>query len=328
MSKWLKIVRTASLAIILAVFGMMLFFADLGKIAQAFIGIKWGWAIWVPVLNLANTFVEGLRLAIILLPLTERFDLRNCFNSTLVGILGNIMLPLRLGDGARAYYISKAESLALSSSLSALMLDRIADFLSFFVIMAITAALYPFPPSIKKMGMIAGLLFVIAILEIFALAGLGSHIGGNSAGKIRRRVAAEISNFLNGFAVMLNAGLLFPIIIASALSWLMRASMIWFMFQAFSLNLPLIATPITLILLNFGIAVVSTPANLGGFELAIVGALSQLFSVEIEIALSYAAALHVIEVAPMVAFGTIFLWLEGFKTFEVLKTAKGIREER
>ncbi|MCE5336228.1 MAG: flippase-like domain-containing protein, partial [Desulfobacteraceae bacterium] len=99
---------------------------------------------------------------------------------------------------------------------------------------------------------------------------------------------------------------------------------VWAMFKAFSLDLPLMATFITLILLNLGIAAVSTPANVGGFELATVGALS-LFNVEIEVGLSYSLALHVIEVAPMMAFGILFLWFEGFKATELLKSAKTMR---
>jgi uncharacterized membrane protein YbhN (UPF0104 family) len=127
---------------------------------------------------------------------------------------------------------------------------------------------------------------------------------------------------MSGLSVMRNAGLLFPVILASALSWLLRSSILWFMFKAFSFDLPLIATPIVLILLNFGIAIVSTPANLGGFELAIVAALNRLFSVKMEIALSYAVALHAIEVGSIIAFAMVFLWHEGFKTAEILKTAK------
>lgn len=42
---------------------------------------------------------------------TGRFEVRNCFNSTLVAIMGNIMLPLRFGDGARTYYIAKTEKI-------------------------------------------------------------------------------------------------------------------------------------------------------------------------------------------------------------------------
>ncbi len=313
--------RLVSLGIIAVIFAIMLAYADLRKVAQAFTGIRWRWAVWVPVLNLANTFVEGLRLSVILFPVTRKLHIRNGFNATLTGIIGNIMLPLRFGDGAKAYYVAKTEKISLSSSFSALMLDRIADFFFFFVLMALTAMLYPFPPSITKLGLIGGVLFAASIAVIFALAGISHKVCRNSAGKIRTRIAREVDHFMAGLSVMRKAGLLFPVLFLSVLSWVLRAAMIWFIFRAFRLPLPLIATPVTLILLNFGVAVVSTPANLGGFELATVGAL-KLFSVEIAVGLSCALALHVIEVAPMLAFGIIWLWFEGFKTKDVLQTAR------
>lgn len=322
MNRWRRAARVGSFILILALLGIVLAFTDLEKTAKAFTGIKWRWAIWVPVLNVTNTFVESLRLAIILLPVTGRFAVHNCFNSALVAIMGNIMLPLRFGDGARTYYIAKTEKISLSSAISAIMLDRIADFLLFFVIVAITAGLYSFPPPLTKIGLSAAFIFALSIGTIAALAGIGSHVGQDPVGKIRRRAAREIRNFVDGLSSMRNAGFLLPILLCSTLSWLLRSSMLWFMFKAFSFDLPLIATPMALVLLNFGIAIVSTPANLGGFELAIVGALNRLFSVKIELALSYAVALHAIEVGPMIAFAMLFLWHEGFKTTEVLKTAE------
>ncbi len=324
----LRAARMGSLTLIAALFALLLFFADLDKIGRAFVGIRWEWALWVPVLNLVNTLVEALRLAVILFPLTGRFRVRSAFNSSLVGIVGNIMLPLRFGDGARAYYVAKTEKIGLSCSLSALTLDRIADFLLFFALMAVTAIFNPFPPSVAELGLTAAGIFAVAIASIFVLTQLGGRIATESAGKLRRRIAEEVRHFESGLAVMRNTGLLFPILFFSALSWILRAAMIWAMFEAFTLDLPLMATSVTLILLNFGIAVVSTPANLGGFELATVGAL-KLFSVEMEVGLGYALALHVIEVAPMLAFGMLFLWFEGFKAAEVLRQAKDMpREDR
>jgi glycosyltransferase 2 family protein len=324
--RWLKAARIGSFVLITALFAIILAYTDREKVWKAFFGIRWSWAVWLPVLNVANTFVEALRLSVILFPIKKRLPVRNSFNSTLVGIIGNVTLPLRFGDGARAYYIAKTEKINLSSALSALMLDRIADFLIFFSMMALTAILYPFPPSVIKMGLTAAGFFAVAVFAVFALAGIGHHVG-RKAGRIRRRIAQEVNHFMTGLSVMRNAGLLFPILVCSAVSWLLRAAMVWFMFQAFDLDLPLMATPLTLIVLNFGIAVVSTPANLGGFELAVVGAL-KLFSVETEIAFSYAVALHAMEVAPMVAFGMFFLWFEGFKTRDVLDSVKKMQSEQ
>ncbi len=321
---WMRAARTWSLAIVAIFLALVLAYADLGKVAHSFSGIRWQWAIWVPILNLANTFVEALRLSVILFPVKNELRVRNCFNSTLIGIIGNIMLPLRFGDGARAYYLARAEKIGLSHSLSAVALDRVADFLVFFLLMALTAVLHPFPPSVTKMGIAAGSFFAAAVAVAFIFARMGLRLGAvDSAGKIRRRIAEETNKFVAGLAVMRKAGLLFPVLALSALSWFLRAAMVWVMFEAFALDLPLMATPITLILLNFGIAAVGTPANLGGFELATVAAL-KLFSVEISVALSYALALHVLEVVSIVAVGSVFLWLEGFKTGEVLKTAREV----
>jgi uncharacterized protein (TIRG00374 family) len=317
---WLKAARIGSFAFIVALFAVVLSFADLDKVRKAFSCIKWTWAVWVPVLNVANTFVESLRLAVILFPIIKRFPIGNSFNSNLVGIMGNVTLPLRFGDGARAYYVAKSEKMSLSSSCSALMLDRIADFLIFFSMIALTAILHPFPRSVTKMALTAGGLFALAVSAIFALAAIGRRVG-RKAGRIRGRIAREVNHFLDGLSAMRNTGLLPAILVCSVFSWLLRAAMIWFMFQAFHLELPFMATPITLILTNFGIAMVSTPANLGGFELAVVGAL-MLFSVETEIAFSYAIALHVIEVAPMLAFCALFLWFEGFKMRDIPDTVR------
>ena len=320
---WQRVSRIGSLLLIAALFAVVLAYTDVEKVGRAFTGIKWGWAVCVPLLNFANTLVEALRLAVVLFPIKRHFRFRNTLNSTLLAIVGNVLLPLRFGDGARAWYLSKTEKMGLSSSLSALMLDRVADFFFFFVLMALTATLYQLPPSLEKAAVLAAALFVGAIALTVAVAGIGHRIGSRSEGRIRSKIALEVKHFMAGLSVMSNAGLMFPIGFCSVVSWLLRGGMIWVMFRAFSLDLPFIATPITLIILNFGIAVVSTPANLGGFELATVGAL-RLFGVEIEVALSYALALHVIEVAPMVGAGVAVLWFEGFKTGDMMKTVKDL----
>ena len=323
---WLKATRIGSVVLVVALFGLILAFTDVEKTARAFVGIRWGWVLWVIGLNLLNTLVEALRLSFILFPLTNRFALGISFNSAMIAIIGNVMLPLRFGDGARAYYIAKTEKLSLSSSFSTLMLDRVADLVLFFALMALTAFVYPFPPSVMKMGLVAGSIFAVVLLAMFTLAQIGLRIGRGSPGRIRRRISREVGNFLHGLSVMKNAGLILPILLCSALSWCLRGAMIWCMFHAFGLSPSFAATPVTLILLNFGIAVVNTPANLGGFELAVVGAL-QLFSVPIEIALSFAVALHAIEVVPMVVFGMVFLWFEGLKTGDVLKSMEDMQRE-
>ena len=88
------------------------------------------------------------------------------------------------------------------------------------------------------------------------------------------------------------------------------------MFGAFHLTLSLIAAAVILTFANLGIATFSTPAGLGAFELSTLAAF-RLFSVDYEIAVSYAIALHIIEVGPMVLFGLLVLSCQGVYTLKV-----------
>jgi uncharacterized membrane protein YbhN (UPF0104 family) len=96
--------------------------------------------------------------------------------------------------------------------------------------------------------------------------------------------------------------------------------------MAFQLDLILVSSKVSamvvLILTNLGIAIVSTPANVGGFELSAVAAL-HLFIRDAETAISFAVALHLIEVVPIVILGLIVLWYNGFN---LLKSSRELRE--
>jgi hypothetical protein len=94
------------------------------------------------------------------------------------------------------------------------------------------------------------------------------------------------------------------------------------MFRAFHLDLPPSAAAVVLIFVNLGIAVVNSPANLGGFELAAVAAF-KLLGLDTEFALSYAIALHIVEVVPMASAGALVLWLSGFNSAELLYPVSG-----
>ena len=65
----------------------------------------------------------------------------------------------------------------------------------------------------------------------------------------------------------------------------------------------------------------STPANLGGFELSTLAAF-KLFGADAERALSCAIVFHAVEVAPMVLFGLLALWISGLGSREILKQKK------
>lgn len=78
--------------------------------------------------------------------------------------------------------------------------------------------------------------------------------------------------------------------------------MVWCVMQSFRLMLPAAAAAGVLIAVNLGIAAVAVPGNIGVFEVSAVAALA-LWGVPGDTAISFAIALHALEIVPTTIAG-------------------------
>ncbi|MDZ7262575.1 MAG: flippase-like domain-containing protein, partial [candidate division KSB1 bacterium] len=310
---WGKKIHFVTLAVFIILLTLVLSRMDLGKSWDALTGVEWGGVICVMLLNILNTGVEAVRWRLILLSVKKGVRVYNTFTAILVGVVGNIILPFRIGDGARTYFLAREEKIDLASSFSTVVLDRIADIAIFLMLVALTTFFFPFPLSIKRTGLLAGGAFVVVVFVLITLMRLSQSLGSKFRGKLGRRVSNSISRFTRSLSALRHSGRLLSISLLSAFSWLVKLAMVHAMFRAFHLTLPLIAGAVVLVFVNLGISIANTPANLGGFELSTVAAL-KLFSVDIELAVSYAITLHLVEVIPTLLMGLVVLWFTGFKS--------------
>jgi uncharacterized protein (TIRG00374 family) len=323
----LKNTRIVIMAVLVVALVLFIPRMDPRKIGNAFMEADWRWATWVVLLNLVNTYLEAVRLALTLSPFKEGTRIRKAFDSILVGVLWNTVLPFRIGDGVRIYFLAKAEKVSLTSSISAVMVDRVADLILFFVMMVSTALVFPFPSSVNRMGLLPLSLLCLGMAALFGLMKFNRRLGDKFCKTWgARSIRAAMNHLTMALSVLRKTGLLVPIGFLSALSWMTRVLMVWVMFEAFHLSLPFIAAPVVLILTNLGIAAVNTPANLGSFEVCTVAAL-KLFSIDAELALSYGIALHLVEVIPMMLPGLLVLWFSDFKSKEALTTYRAVSDK-
>ena len=147
---------------------------------------------------------------------------------------------------------------------------------------------------------------------LLALAGaaiLGIVIGRrlarrHAAGTIPDAAAGTVDRIVAGMTVLGHRRRITATIAASLASWVARAVILWCMFGAFGLVLPVSAAVSVLVIVNLGIAVVATPGNVGTFELATAAALA-LWGVPADTALSVGIATHVVEVVPPLILGLV-----------------------
>ena len=263
--------RVIVLVVVLAATAIAITRSDPRAIGHAMAGMSWRWASIAAVLNLLGVLIDATRLRIIA-GASGHVSWRHSVQAQLVGIVGNVLFPLKLGEGARAYMLTRRHELTTATAVKTVLFDRVVDAIVLPIFIIVVSLLMPLPANVLKYR---GLMLASVAVTAIAIVAIGRH---------RTRLAAAVG--------------------ASLVSWTVRAAILWCMLSAFHVYLPLSATVTMLVIVNIGIALVATPGNVGSFELAAAAALA-LWKVPSETAFSVAIATHLIEVIPPVILGFV-----------------------
>lgn len=324
----MKKARQASilgLALIILIFAILLYKFKPGELVRAVAGLNWSWVATAGLINILNILVESVRWHQIVLTVKKKAKFRSAVKAFLVGFFGNIIFPLRMGDGFRVYFFAREEALKVPEVVWTFAIDRLVDVIFFLVLMGLTGLYFPLSGETERIFHLLLLTVFIIILLLFLAVGFSNQKEKESWPAWRKRLNKFLERFMVAWRALLRAKNLIMVSLAAIFSWVLRVLIIWTMFRAFHLNLPFVASVISLITLNLGLAAVNTPANVGGFELGLVAAL-KLFSVDTEVALSCALLIHLTEVIPTFLLGGAVIVKTGFKPHQARKEAEEIEE--
>jgi len=264
--------RRARVAVLIAVVtatGVAIARSNPRAIGRALAGMSWRWAAIACVINLLGVLIDALRLRIIA-GASRDVGWQQVVKAQFVGIVGNVLFPFKLGEGARAYMLTRNGQLSTANALKMVFADRVIDAAVLPIFIVAASVVLPLPPTVLRYR---GWLMATVVTTIIAILAIGRHRG---------RLAGAVA--------------------ASLVSWTARAAIVWCMLIASHLTLPLSATITTLLIVNLGIAIAATPGNVGSFELAAAAALA-LWKVPSDTAFSVAIATHVVEVVPPMLIG-------------------------
>jgi uncharacterized protein (TIRG00374 family) len=313
------------LGIVLIIFAFILYQIKPARLLEAVAGVGWGWVVMAGLVNILNIAVESWRWQQILFAVKKDVSFKKIFEAFLVGFFGNIIFPLRIGDGLRIYFLSQQESIKVPEVIWTFILDRLADIVFFLILIGVTGLYFPLSGETERAFHLL-LLGVSVIVLMLVIVAYFSNRGKKEKLPRWRKCLINFSNrFVLAWRELAQGKNLIQVSFFSLLSWILRALVISAMFRAFHLNLPFVASVIGLITVNLGLAAVNTPANAGGFELGLIAAL-KLFEVDIEVALSCALLLHLVEVVPVFLMGALVVMRTGFKPQKARKEAEKIEE--
>lgn len=234
----------------------------------------------------------------------------------LVGQLGNVLLPTRLGDVARVAVVCRGPRVTVSVALVTIVAEKALDGVLLLAILALLLPFIPLPPWLGRaplalsasLALLLGALLVLAAqerLHAYVLA----HLQRCRLGMAQRlaTTAAEALEALRSVATWRAQGRLWGITVSI---WLLSGAVNHFGFRAVGLSLPFTAGTALAVTEIVGTRAAYAPAAVGVYHSICLLTLA-LFGVPAQAALSAAILLHLIVYLPILIGGLLSVWLTG-----------------
>ena len=272
------------------------------------------------VITLFQYYLRSVRWGYIIEPV-KKVSRSSLLSSIMIGYMANNILPARIGEFVRAYVLGKRENISISSSFATVVIERIIDTFTVFVLMLVVFRFVSFPPeraalekTLQKGGGIAAIVFLLILIMLFYFKNhkdIFKKLINKVVKPLSQKAAHKLTDFSDSFAsglsVLKRDKHIFMISGYSLVIWIMSAAPIYLILMAFGYVLPLSVSLFILVLLAFAVAIPSAPGFIGTFHYAVAMGL-EIFSVPAEEALSVAIILHAINFFPVTMIGLYYLW--------------------
>lgn len=252
----------------------------------------------------------------------------------IVGYMANNLLPMRLGELVRSYYVSEREGISKTSALATILVERVLDALTLLFFIAVIALFVPLTGLAEgfadRFGVPWPLLvvlftapFLITIGALIAFAFFPPEVWWAARplaalpDRFEERVRQLIKMFLEGLVPLRSPRTLAVLFLLSVPIWLFESGLFFFVGFAFRLDqvydnlgdLAVVAVVVTSVA-NIGSSVPAAPGGIGLFELVARETLVLLPMAEVarSVAGGYAAVVHAALLLPMIVLGQLFLW--------------------
>jgi hypothetical protein len=278
-------------------------------------------------------WIRALRWRYLLLPV-KRISTGSLFRSTLIGFMGNYLLPFRAGELMRAVSIGQTQGISKSAALGSIVLERVFDGVVISLTPFLVLAVVDLPPWVTRVNfaLLALYLMVLAALLIAMqrdwTAAWIQKATALMPVRFAQRAGSLATEFLQGMKGIAHSGALLPVSLLSFVCWGFHGMYFFLMFTALDLDLSYAAALVLQMVIGLGVILPAAPGYVGTFEYFTVLGLA-LFGIGHEGAFAYALLAHICQFIPVSAVGLFFALRRGFdrlgsedasrdKKFEVL----------
>ncbi len=293
---------------------------DLAKMKDAFLSANYWLFIPATLVMFVAHWLRSVRWRYFLKSI-KTVRVTRLFSATLIGYMGNAVLPAHLGEVFRANVVGRNERIPTSSVLATVVIERIIDVLTLLIIMLVVVFAYPFPEWVTLSGYImfagvAGLfLFLFLLKQQHKLTiSLMTFSLNLLPQKISKKLKELIYTFIDGLNGMKKKRDYLKVLVYSLFIWFCYWLFFYILFYSFDLvegyNLNAVSSLVLLVITTISVVVPSSPGYVGTYHFLCMKSLV-LFGVPEEVGLSYAFVAHGISTIPPAIVGFVLAWKEG-----------------
>ena len=257
----------------------------------------------------------------LLAPTYGRLPLSSLWRATAIGMMMNNVAPLRAGEFARAFVLTRSEpQVKFTAAFGSLAVDRLFDG-TVIILLMLAATLDPAfhagqmidgRPLTTYLIPVAGFLAVIlagALFLLFApetMARIVDTMVGKLAPKFAPKAHALVGGFVDGLRVLRDPKLMVEVVFWTVLHWLCNGFAFWLGFKALGIAAPFSAGLLLQGLVAIAVAVPSSPGFFGLFEASGTVGLA-LYGVAPNEAIAWALGFHILSYIPITVIGAWYL---------------------
>jgi uncharacterized protein (TIRG00374 family) len=279
--------------------------------------------------------LKAIRWKLLLLPVKKNVRVSNTFWSTALGNMVNTLIPIRLGEFARAYILGEKERTGFAPCFSSIVVERTLDLIGLLSIGVVTMLMVSAQTSLSSLvaniftavaALIAAILAVIIVgikkedLIIRILTQVTSKIP--LIKKYTKRITDFASSLIKGLqGLSQNPKMLIANLSLTWIAWLIHTSAIYLTFMAFNYPISFVAATLGGVLMSLSHILPATPGYVGSYEAFWVLIFTLLGVTETDVLVAMGVISHLIGVLPVVIVGCVsVIWLGA--SFEEIFTFK------
>jgi uncharacterized protein (TIRG00374 family) len=295
-------------------------------VLDAFRLVDWHWIVVALLLNLGSVVTRALAWQTVIdqaLP-DEHPPFKWTFSAFAVGLLGNAVLPGRIGELARVAVLGRRlprVTGATATLLGTVFAHRVFDLVPSLLLIGYVLTTAKIPHwALTSLVIVAG---VGLVLFVFALVGARwrQRASLDELGAVRRVLAMA----RRGLGVMREPLPALVAIVLQCAGWFFQLLAVYTAMRAFDIHEPLPAAALVLLLMNVATIFPLWPGNVGLLQAAVALPLVS-YGVAYARGFAFGLGLQVLEMSVGVGVGMIFLAREGL-SFATLRGMEAAEEE-